>query len=511
MTRRLCAFFDTTIFPGFCPRHIIEDMIHPARIFTGFLIFILLILALLSYFTFDIPIPLIILGVSTVLFIVLFKKPILRYLFLALILTTICWYRVAAVTPQNNPNWWSYYINQTTKAKVVVTSEPKIIGKSQIFEVNSYSGSPRGKVEVSVNQFPQQKFGDVLLLEGKVKGIDSSNKSAKSRGVVARMSYPKILVLPRVYKNKSEAFYFDFRRNLIKVKDAYVLKTGQIVPEPEAGLIAGIIFGTKAELSTLVISFLTITSTVHIIALSGYNITIVADGMKFLTKGWSRNLAFFGPVVGILAFVLATGLSASVVRAAIMGVALLLAARVGRQSDSLNAILVASVAMAIINPYILLYDVGFQLSFAAVAGIIFLQPLIQKYFIFLGSYMGPIMAGTIAAQLFSLPVIAYYFGRVSVVGVLANAMVLPIIPLIMFLGFGIITISFASLWLGKMLGLILWFLSLYILKVTEYLSKVKFASIGYDNPSIWLVLGYLVLILELTMYFHLKNRQKLED
>lgn len=448
--------------------------------------------------------------ITSLLLVITWRIKVLRYLLFGVLILFFVSARVQNVTPKNNPDWWGNYTGKNVKEEFVIQNEPKVSGKSQIFLVKSVDKKPRGNIEVSTNQFPQKQFGDIVRIDGKLLPIDQNLGYMKSQQIVARISYPKIDTnQSAAYSSLTESYYYNIRGHLIDLKNSYVEKTGQILPEPEAGLLSGIIFGTKAELSTALLSILAITGTVHIIALSGYNITIVAKGSQYLTNGLNRNLAFLVPVLGITLFVLATGLSASVVRAAVMGTMLLLAARLGRQSDALNAVLFASVLMAIVNPYIVLYDIGFQLSFAAVGGIIFLQPVIEKYFQRLGNIVGPILAGTVAAQIFSWPVIAYYFGRVSLVGIVANALILPLIPLIMLLGFVVVTIGFASLGIAKILGSIVWFLLYYTIKVNEILAGVKLASLNYQNPSIYLVIGYFLLLLEVT-YFLNQRRKKSE-
>lgn len=405
-------------------------------------------------------------------------------------------------------NYWNNNVGQEISHKFIINSEPQVTGKSQSFTVTDAEGGVRGNISVFTGQLPLYKFGDILSLSGKLKEADIDSGYSKNHRIVATLSYPKVAIQPQAYETIAQKIYYRGRSYLIGVKNAYVLRIGQILPEPQAGLLSGIIFGTKAELSSYVISLLVITGTVHIIALSGFNITVIAKGSGYVTKHLGRNLAFWVPTLGILVFVLATGLSASVVRAAIMGVLLLLAARLGRQSDALNGILLAAVIMVALNPYVLLYDVGFQLSFAAVMGILFLAPVMEPRLAFLGKNLGPIMAGTFAAQIFSWPILAYSFGLVSIIGILANALILPFIPAIMTVGFLIASLGFVSLWLARWLGVILWFATTYILKITEFLGNLRFASVSIKFNDPYLVIAYFILILEVTYLLSVKKRKK---
>ncbi|MDD3481084.1 MAG: ComEC/Rec2 family competence protein, partial [Patescibacteria group bacterium] len=198
-------------------------------------------------------------------------------------------------------------------------------------------------------------------------------------------------------------------------------------------------------------------------------------------------------IFGIWAFVFATGLSASVVRAAIMGSLLLLAGKIGRKSSAFNAILVASSVMVFLNPSILIYDVGFQLSFAAVIGIIYLAPHLEKPFVIFGKGLSTIMAGTIAAQLLTIPIISYHFGRVSLISLLANILILPFVPILMLLGFLVATIGLTSLWLASLLAFIPWVLLSYFFLVARELGSLSFAEATYEMSFFTAVAIYLIL------------------
>jgi competence protein ComEC len=485
-------------------------MLHPARIFTFYLIVFIFMVCFLTIFPTHAILSSLWLLVVAFSLLALWRFRVIRYSLLLVVIFFVISFRVSSLSPATDPGlWWSSQIGEKVESSFVIVSEPKVVGKNQVVLIRSLDSSMKGNIELSTNQFPERRFGEIAQVSGKLQSIDSQKGLNKSQQIVARMSYPKVTILPGVeYPNMGQRIYFEARSFLIGIKNQYVLKTGQILPEPEAGLLSGIIFGTKAELSTYLLSILVITGTVHIIALSGYNITIVANGSEYLTKKLNRNMSFLIPVMGITLFIMATGLSASVIRAGIMGVMLLLAARLGRQSDSLNAVLLASCIMALVNPYIVLYDVGFQLSFSAVAGIIFLQPALEKYFIPLGKTIGPIMAGTIAAQLFSWPIIAYYFGRVSIISIIANALILPLIPFVMLLGFLVITLGFVSLALSKIFGVLVWGLLYYVLKVCDILAGVKFASISYNVGIIFLV-AYYILLLELTFWLNQRRKKDL--
>ena len=195
-----------------------------------------------------------------------------------------------------------------------------------------------------------------------------------------------------------------------------------------------------------------------------------------------------------------TGAGASVVRAAVMGSLLLLSLSAGRLYAIAPALCAAALSMLVINPRILYWDIGFQLSFLATLGIVFgisvldkLTPKIQSWF-----GLKEIVMSTLCATIATLPVILLNFGRLSVVAVLANLLVLPFIPLIMLLGF-LIVIPFMGPGFGYVASL---FLN-YVLAVTRKLSAWPWASLDIKiGPEIFVLLWTIIF----AAYFWLKSR-----
>ncbi|MEI8232823.1 MAG: ComEC/Rec2 family competence protein [bacterium] len=217
------------------------------------------------------------------------------------------------------------------------------------------------------------------------------------------------------------------------------------LPEPMASLAGGILLGIKGQMPQDFYQALVSTGTLHIVAASGYNVSIVATVLMNLigvlvTKGVGIGIG----IVGIILYVLISGGSASVVRAGIMGSLTLIAYYFGRPAEAKRLLFVTAGVMLMINP-LMLIDIGFQLSFVATAGLLYIEPLINNHKFqipclrrqvqfsnlnihkFLKDYLYPTLAATIA----TMPVILWHFGRVSLISPLVNILVLPTIPLIM--------------------------------------------------------------------------------
>lgn len=245
----------------------------------------------------------------------------------------------------------------------------------------------------------------------------------------------------------------------------------RILPEPHAGLLAGLLFGTKTALSRELYDALVKSGTLHIVALSGMNISIVAGLMgKALTTVVSKRLASLITLFGIVCFVAFVGPSASVVRAAIMGSISLLAVVSGRQYWSIFSWLLAVSTMLLINIQ-WLFDISFQLSALATLGIILFGKTEKN--ILLSD-----LRLTLAAQVFTIPLILFYFHRISLISPVSNVLIGWMIAPLTVLGWATAFLGFIWLPLGQVVAWVDWTLLQYLLFIVNFTSKLPFASLG---------------------------------
>ncbi|MEW5805139.1 MAG: ComEC/Rec2 family competence protein [Patescibacteria group bacterium] len=234
----------------------------------------------------------------------------------------------------------------------------------------------------------------------------------------------------------------DSRSYLVNLRGQLSLALGRIFPEPAAGFSQGIITGSQGvKFEPDFWQALKITSTAHLIAVSGYNITIVA---RFITRllSWltvHRKLIWLFALAGIFVFTVFVGAPISAVRAGIMAALVVIAERFSRQQNTKIAFAFVLGLMVLIDPLSLRYDLSFQLSFLAAFGIFYLAPVWfkqkhgeEKNWIL---ELKKIAAETLSAQAMVLPILIYNFGSLSLTGMLANFLVLPLIPLAMSLSF----------------------------------------------------------------------------
>jgi len=268
---------------------------------------------------------------------------------------------------------------------------------------------------------------------------------------------------------------------ILTVKTEFMDSINKIISEPHAAFLAGLLVGARRGIPQYLLDAFARTGTTHIIAISGSNITIIAaviiGFLQFLGVG--RKRAFWWISVGIIVFVIMTGATASVVRAGIMGIFVLLARQLGRPSRATNALVFTAFLMLIVNPKILAFDAGFQLSFLATVGLVYINPIFQKYTSSAPELFGikEALVTTLSAIVTTTPLILYQFGRLSIVAPLANILILPAIPLTMAGGFVAGMLGMASASIGSIAAWPAWLLLEYMIRVAETLSSFSFASL----------------------------------
>ncbi len=337
-----------------------------------------------------------------------------------------------------------------------------------------------GKVLVKTDLYPEYFYGDIVKIRGKVEtpengagsGFDYKNYLAKD-GIFLASRYPKIDLTAR----PTASFY----GRLLEFKKSFVGKINDLLAEPQASFLAALLVGARRSLPADLTDAFNKTGTSHIIAISGYNISIISIVlMNFLGfLFFPRRLIFWLVGISLVLFTLVAGAGASVVRAAIMGGLLILAKREGRMYRMTNAIIFAGAVMLFLNPYLLRYDAGFQLSFLSALGLIYISPYLEKKFSRLTDFLSlrSNLAATLSAQIATLPIIIFSFGRFSVVSVLANVLILPAVPFTMLFGFLAGLAAFVSLKIASVFIFPTWFALSYQIWIVKILSALPFASI----------------------------------
>ena len=372
-----------------------------------------------------------------------------------------------------------------------------------------YGESYKLECELKTAENKYEKFNYIRFLAGKkVYQICSRAKVGDKVEIELNKANNYSGVIPVVIE--VEAFLKEFKSKIFRViyKLSKILeeKMNQLFPMPESAYLAGLLLGGDNRLPEDVAEDFRKTGTTHTVAVSGYNITILANVFLWIGIGiglWRKQAFWF--VIGCIGiFVIMVGAPSSAVRAGIMGVILLYAAQTGRLANSVRVIILTAAVMIFISPFIVLYDVGFQLSFLATLGIVLIYgPLSEKFKIendFIG--IKSIILVTISAQLGVLGVLIYTFESISLISLLANIIILPALPVIMLGGALAVGSSFVLNVLGDIFVLPTWaMLYLEILSI-KYLAKIPWAIIEFKGVSIWWSIGYYMLLSGVLIIFN---------
>ena len=282
-------------------------------------------------------------------------------------------------------------------------------------------------------------------------------------------------------------------------------------PDPEASLLAGILLGVESGISDQVQKAFRETGTTHIIAISGFNITIVAGLFsRVFSKLLNKRQAAVAAVLGISIYTLLVGADPAVVRAAVMGGLSIFASQIGRRQHGLNAAALASMIMILFNPR-LPWDISFQLSLSATLGLILYADPLEDWFLGLCSTILPLETAqkltrpiseyflfTLAAQLTTLPVMIYHFHSFSLSTFLANPAILPVQPPIMILGGLGLILGLIWIPLGRLTAPLVYPFVLYTIRVVEWFSRLPIREGGVGDISQGWVFGFYGLLVLLT-------------
>ncbi|MDQ1284496.1 MAG: hypothetical protein QG620_844 [Patescibacteria group bacterium] len=406
--------------------------------------------------------------------------------------------------------------------EAIITKEPEQREKYQKIIVKPVETPRRGvsagekigqtpKILLNVFDMERYTYGDMLKVNCALKIPENFSADFDYRmylakdGIFYECQKPKV---EKTGKNEGNAVY----KFILGVKNKFNEKIERLIPSPEAGLLSGLLLGGDSLLSKEWQDRFSVTGMTHIVAVSGYNVTIIAEYLMLagIFLGLWRPQAFWFALIGIAIFVFMIGLPASAVRAGVMGGLLLWAAKNGRLANSQNAILFSAVAMLLFNPLLLRWDVGFQLSFLATLGIVYLYPLFQDNLIKKYKTFGitEMLILTLSAQAFVLPIILFNFGRLSLISPLANILVLPIIPLTMLFGFLAALAGFLFTSLATVLAWLAYLPLKYETLIIKYLAGLRYASIEAGLPWWGAGIWYMALF---GVVFYLGKRSGVEE
>ncbi len=449
------------------------------------------------------------------------KFPLPYLIFLALLLAGAA--RYTAHQPVLSPATLAFY-NDFSKARLegLVVLPPERGGASlqvtlaaetiALAAADGYAPAlpVSGRLLVTLPPGSDVRYGDRLSLTGSPQAPTNSPGFSyidylARQGIYTTLRSPSLRVLARDQGSPLLSAIYALRERAY----AFLIRS---VPQPEASLLAGILLGIESDMPAGLEAAFQSTGTSHVIAISGSNIALVvllfsALFSRVAPKLWAPVFA----IAGVAAYTLFVGAQASVVRAALMGSIALIGHSIGRGQSGAHALTFTAALMALANPLVL-WDAGFQLSFMATLGLILYAARLQAWVERLlerrlpsrtaqklARPVGEYLLFSLAAQVTTLPVILYHFGRLSLSALIANPLILPAQPLIMTVGGAAAFSGLVLPPLGKLLAALAWPLLAYTNRVVELLAGLPWGSAGIAQPGLGFVLGWYALLFGLTL------------
>ena len=333
--------------------------------------------------------------------------------------------------------------------------------------------SLKGKVWVSSTTKAEIKRGDIVTVKGKLATGFGSFAASMYRAELVRAERPEPGDVA------------------VRVRDWFSGGVRKAIPEPEASLGVGFLVGERRSLPEKLDTSLRAAGLTHIVVASGYNLTILVGMSRRLLAKYSKFLAVFCSGGLILSFIAITGLSPSMSRAGLVTGLSLLAWQYGRTFHPLVLLSLAAAVTLLIDPSYAGNDLGWQLSFASFTGVLIVGPLLQQYFFGDESpgVIRQVLFETVSAWLCTVPLIIMAFGQFSNVAIIANLLILPLVPLAMLLTFvaGLIAIILPPL--AAIAGLPAFLVLGYMTRTTMFLGNLPWAQ-SEVTLSPLLIAGY---------------------
>lgn len=323
----------------------------------------------------------------------------------------------------------------------------------------------QGRVLVKVGLYEDLQYGDRVKVSGILERPEAGDSYANylfRYGILMSMDRAQVEVL--------EPAGFSLRGFLYDFKSLVQNHINRLYFDPEASLVSGLLLGSRKGMSEELTRDFQAVGLTHIVAVSGYNISLVIACIFALFSFVPMKRRVILSVISVALFVLFVGASAAAVRAGIMGSLSMWGLYTGRRSQAFFALLWSAVLMTLWNPAILPFDIGFQLSFASTLGLLVFSPMLEKVFPLKVPFLREALLLTLSAQIATFPFMLFYFGRLSIISPVANLVVAPLLPFCMLF-------SGLSLIGGMPLAMLA---SIYLKGVilsTRWLAKVPYADV----------------------------------
>jgi competence protein ComEC len=367
----------------------------------------------------------------------------------------------------------TYHDGQEVSLNTTLQAEPTLSSGGQKFTIRTPVDQ---LISVTADATPAFHYGQVVTVTGRLQAHTFTD------GETILSLYHPTVVLQKQSDNMISAVATRIKSRTETVYNA-------ALPQIPASLLMGIVFGAKEQFLTNFWNDLQATGVLHVIAASGMNVTFVSAAMLYtLGLFFRRQTALIIGSLGIIFYVFLVGFQASILRASIMGLLVFGAGLLGRQQIAIFAIGISGYLLLLWQPSFL-FDVGFQLSFMATLGIMFIKPLIPVQ----DNFITESFTTTLAAQIGTVPILLGVFGQIGLLSVLVNALVLWTVPLLMIFGSLAAIIGLVFPFIGQLLLYPVLPFLVYFESVVSYFGQSNWViHVGNVPPEIWI--GYYFLL-----------------
>ena len=401
-------------------------------------------------------------------------------------------------------------VNGNYKGRAEIVDEPRWVAGGEELIVRLLDDGRAPLVSVRTGYQQAYQSGQMIWLSCRLRKSESSFDYLRARNLASACYQADVSVLE------------DKQSSLDRLRKYLGDSIGASLAEPAAGLANAMLFGQRQDLSPSLVQAFARSGLGHLIAISGMNISLVIWLVMILALacGLRRQRAYYFTVALIALFVLLVGASASVVRAAVMGILVISAAQVGRLPNFNHILIISAAFMVMYDPTWLVFDLGFQLSFLAILGLCSFYPglailfdrVVEKCPIWSQKaveVLGLVAIATVSAQLLTLPLLAARFEYLSLVSVPANVLSVWTMPIFMIAGLAATALTLILPFGGLIFWLPVGILLNYLIKLAYYFSGLSWATVQVDGVWLWLI--FLIYIPELYLARYLGKIVKNSD
>lgn len=424
--------------------------------------------------------------------VVLLKNKAQRFLLTIIAIFFFALFRfTSAIIPSSIPTVADVESSATRVSGIVSSEvERRVTTQRVVLDQVTLADEPRtGKLLVWVPLYPEISYGETLVFNCRIEKPEPIEGFAydaflAGQGILAVCMRPEFM---DVHAPAS----FSVVGNLFALKKAAVHTLQIFLPEPHASFLSGLLFGGSSSLSSDLKDDFAATGTSHILAASGFNVSLFSLTFLswILTTRIGRKRGLILTTLLIVGYVLMAGATPAVIRAGIMGGVVILSKWISRKAFIPNVLLLTASAMFLMNPFVL-SDVGFQLSFAATAGILMLCDRVEKHLKFIPNQFGfrTSFAASLSAIVITLPILLWHFGTVSLVAPFTNLLVLPLVPYAMWLTLMALSIVTVFGAIAQISVIPAWALSWLMLWLISVFGAIPFALVETAHAQILTVL-----------------------